>query len=38
MNLVKIENVCWVCDYPLDDSKPIKRIEKKKSEIITVDK
>ena len=31
--LTELENVCWSCDTPLDDTKPVKRIIKDKEKV-----
>lgn len=31
--LSNLENMCWACDNPIDDSRPVKPIEKKEEEI-----
>jgi len=28
-----LENICWVCDVPIDYSKPVKQIEEEPGEI-----
>ena len=30
--LIKLENMCWVCNTPFDESKPTKPIEKEVEE------
>ncbi|GAH17525.1 unnamed protein product, partial [marine sediment metagenome] len=35
--LINLENICWVCDVPIDYSKPVKQIEEEPGEI-TFDK
>jgi len=32
--LNELENMCWVCETPFDDSKPVRLIEKKEDDII----
>jgi len=31
--LIDLENACWVCDAPLDESKPLKPSKRKEDEI-----
>ena len=35
--LTNLENICWVCDVPIDYSKPVKQIEEE-PEVINLDK
>jgi len=30
--LVNLENACWVCNHPFDESKPVKPFEKEDQE------
>ena len=36
--LINVENACWYCNEPLDESKPVKKIEKKAKKELEISK